>query len=120
VSDKFELERQLLAAIKSNRDQLKVLLDEASSHWGLRGSDLSLLSSKLEGVRHPALDARDCRGVAGPEVPLNASFERILAEGTGKTFTPEATGGELGGPYFRKAMSERVIEAARSNSARSL
>jgi hypothetical protein len=34
VSDKFEPERQLLAAIKSNRDQIKVLFDEASSHWG--------------------------------------------------------------------------------------
>jgi hypothetical protein len=25
-----------------------------------------------------------------PDVPLNAFFERILAEGTGKEFTPEA------------------------------
>jgi hypothetical protein len=34
VNDKFEFERQLLTAINSNRDQLKVLLDEACSHWG--------------------------------------------------------------------------------------
>jgi hypothetical protein len=92
VSDKFELERQLLAAIKSNHDQLKVLFDEASSHWGYEDQIYRFYhqSFKVYGIQRSTLAIVAALRALLPDVPLNASFERILADGTGKTFTLEA------------------------------
>ena len=90
--DKFEGERRLLAAIKTKRDELRALLDEASSHWGYEDQIYRFYhqSFKVYFIQRSTLAIAAALRALLPEVPLNAYFEQILAEGTGKEFTPEA------------------------------
>lgn len=92
MADKFELERSLLAALKAKRDKLKVLLDEVSSHWGYEDQIYRFYhqSFKVYGIQRSTLAITGALRALLPDVPLNARFERILTEGTGKTFTDEA------------------------------
>jgi hypothetical protein len=92
VIDKFEGERRLLAAIKTKRDELRALLDEASSHWGYEDQIYRFYhqSFKVYFIQRSTLAIAAALRALLPEVPLNAYFEQILAEGTGKEFTPEA------------------------------
>ncbi len=57
---------------------------------GLRGSDLSLLSSELQGVLASGTNASDCQFAREPRArsKLNPWFLQIVEAGTGKQFTP--------------------------------
>jgi hypothetical protein len=90
--EKFEGERRLLAALKSNRERLVALLDEASSHWGYEDNVYRFYhhSFKVYGIQHLTLAITAALRALLPDVPLNADFERIVADGTDKTFTYEA------------------------------
>lgn len=90
--DKFEGERRLLAALKTNRDALLALLETASSHWGYEDPIYRFYhqSFKVYFIQRSTLEITAALRALLPDVPLNAYFEHILAEGTGKEFTPEA------------------------------
>src|SRR5207248_11149001 len=92
MPDKYELERRLLAALKAKRDELEVMLAEASSHWGYEDqiSRFYHQSFKVYGIQRSTLAITGALRDLLPDVPLNARFERIQAEGTGKTFTDDA------------------------------
>jgi hypothetical protein len=92
VIDQAELERRLLAAIKSNRAALQACLDEATSHWGYEDAVYRFYhqSFKVYGIQHSTLAITAALRALLPDVPLNARFEKILADGTGKQFTHEA------------------------------
>ena len=90
--DKFEGERRLLAALKTNRDSLRALLTEASSHWGYEDNVYRFYhqSFKVYGIQRLTLAIAAALRALLPDVPVNAFFEHILADGTGKEFTSEA------------------------------
>jgi hypothetical protein len=92
VIDKFEGEQRLLVALKTNRDALRALLETASSHWGYEDPIYRFYhqSFKVYFIQSSTLAIAAALRALLPDVPLNAFFERILAEGTGKEFTPEA------------------------------
>jgi hypothetical protein len=92
LTDKLELEERLLAALKAKRDDLMQLLNEVSSHWGYEDQIYRFYhqSFKVYGIQRSTLTiVAALRGLL-PDVPLNAYFERILADGTGKEFTSDA------------------------------
>lgn len=78
----------LLERIKSRLPELEELLAESTSHWG--GED-PVYRFYHHSFKVYALQAMTCRIVKalrdlGPDGPLHASFETIVAEGTGKVF----------------------------------
>lgn len=89
--DKFEGERQLLAALKTNRDSLRALLAEASSHWGYEDQIYRFYhqSFKVYVIQRTTLTITEALHALLPDLPMNARFERIVAEGTGKTFSDD-------------------------------
>jgi hypothetical protein len=92
VTDKLEVDKRLLAALKAKRDDLKQLLNEVASHWGYEDQIYRFYhqSFKVYGIQRSTLTiVAALRGLL-PDVPLNAYFERILADGTGKKFTSDA------------------------------
>jgi hypothetical protein len=91
VTDKLEIEERLLAALKAKRDDLKQLLNDVSSHWGYEDQIYRFYhqSFKVYGIQRSTLTiVAALRGLL-PDVPLNAYFEGILADGTGKKFTSD-------------------------------
>jgi len=86
------LERQLLDAIKANLPELVSLLDQATSMWGYEDFVYRFYhgSFKVYGVQTMTVHiVEKLRGLL-PDVPLNDRFLRIVADGTGKQFTPDA------------------------------
>ena len=86
-----ERERQLLAAIKESLPELTSLLDRATSMWGYEDFVYRFYhgSFKVYGVQSATSEIVERLRRLLPEVPLNERFLEIVAEGTGKTFSPE-------------------------------
>jgi hypothetical protein len=92
VIDKYALERQLLAAMKAKRDELRALFTEAGSHRGYEDHVYRFYhhSFKVYGIQRLTLSIIAALRALLPGVPLNADFECIVGDGTGKQFTDEA------------------------------
>ena len=85
------LERQLLDAIKADLPELVSLRDHATSMWGYEDFVYRFYhdSFKVYGVQLTTLNIVEKLRDLLPGVPLNDRFLRIVADGTGKTFTPD-------------------------------
>lgn len=91
VESKRLLEEQLLKALKANLPKLEVLLEESSSHWGLEDGFYRFYHCSMKVYRIQSDTLRIVEALKGllPEAPLNSMFERIVQEGTGKSFEME-------------------------------
>ena len=85
-------ERRLIAALKTNRDQLRELLDSAEGHWGYEDPIYRFYhrSFKVYGLQRMTSKIVEALRSLLPDVPLNVMFLEIIAAGTGRKFTDEA------------------------------
>lgn len=85
-------ERRLIVALKANREALRKILDDVSSHWGYEDPIYRFYhqSFKVYGIQRTTGAIVDALHALLPDLPLNARFQEIVDSGTGKTFTPEA------------------------------
>ena len=82
---------RLLQNIKARLPELEALLrQQDSGRWEDLFYRFYHQSWKVYGIQRSTLAIVAALRALLPEVPLNPNFERILAEGTGKMFTPEA------------------------------
>jgi hypothetical protein len=88
----LEDDRRVLQAIKAKLPDLRALHARAGSHWEYEDPVYRFYhgSFKVYGVQRFTLEIVSALQALLPDVPLNESFRRIVAEGTGKTFTLEA------------------------------
>ncbi len=87
AQDRLE-EDQLLAALHTNRPDLESLLERASDHWGYEDPVYRFWhqSFKVYDLQAETLAIVEALRNLAPRRPLNAWFEQILADGTGKEF----------------------------------
>jgi hypothetical protein len=85
-------ERRLIAALKTNREQLRELLDSITDHWGYEDPIYRFYhqSFKVYGLQRMTSKIVEALRSLLPDVPLNVRFLEIIAEGTGRKFTDEA------------------------------
>jgi phosphoenolpyruvate-protein kinase (PTS system EI component) len=85
-------ERRLIAALKTNRDQLQSLLETASSHWGYEDPIYRFYHQSFKVYALQVTTSKIVEALRSllPDEPLNARFEEIVAAGTGRKFTNEA------------------------------
>ncbi len=91
-ADRDQLERHLIAALKANHDELKDALEAASSHWGYEDPIYRFYHQSFKVYSLQASTLKIVRTLQGllPDVPLNRTFEEIIAAGTGKEFALDA------------------------------
>ncbi len=91
LDDKRSLEARLLTNMKANLYALRELRAKAQHEWGTEDFVYRFYhqSFKVFGIQRHTLSIRDALRELLPDVPMNESFERIVAEGTGKTFEME-------------------------------
>ncbi len=84
-------ERNLLAAIKTNLPDLRALLERVSSHWLYEDPVYRFYhqSFKVFSVQSLTLQIVSALQALLPDRELNRRFMAIVADGTGKQFTPE-------------------------------
>ncbi len=85
---KERLTRLLLERLKDRRPQLEQMLKEMSGHWTYEDHFYRYYHGSFRVYRVQDTTERAVRLLRGllPERKLNASFERIICEGTGKQF----------------------------------
>ena len=78
----------LLKSVKNNLPQLQALLAEMSDHWGYEDAIYRFYhqSFKLYRLQNSTLKIVAALRELAPHLKLNAWFEQIIAEGTGKVF----------------------------------
>lgn len=89
--DREEVTR-LLASIKKDLPALERLRESASNHWGYEDPVYRFYhqSCKVFGLQAHTEDiVQRLRNLAPGETALNPWFLEIVAEGTGRTFTPD-------------------------------
>ncbi len=88
VAARRELEHDLLNAIRARLPELTALLEEVTSHW--HGEDgfyrFYHQSWKVYGLQQDTRDIVGALRSLAPNRPMNAWFEQIVREGTGKVF----------------------------------
>ena len=91
VDDRGTIEARLLANLKEHLPALRQLREQVQNHWGAEDLVYRFYhqSFKVFGIQRLTLAIRDALHDLLPDVPMNARFERIIADGTGKTFTLE-------------------------------
>jgi hypothetical protein len=90
--DREELERRLIAALKSNHEELKRVLEGTSNEWGYEDPIYRFYhhSFKVYSLQASTLGIVRALQDLLPEMPLNLMFQEIIASGTGMKFTPAA------------------------------
>jgi len=85
-------DHELLAKVKEALPELESLLAEASSHWGCEDGVYRFYhqSFKVYGLQSLTCRIAEALRALAPGSRLAPAFERILSDGTGKSFTPEA------------------------------
>lgn len=87
-----EASESLLAGIKQRLPELEELLKQVSDHWGFEDGFYRFYhqSFKVYGLQARTVRIREALGSLNPGKEMNAWFCRILDEGTGREFVPEA------------------------------
>ena len=82
--------KKLLQTAKTRLPQLGALLAEASSHWGYEDSIYRFYHSsfKVYGIQTQTKKIVSELQALAPHLKFNSDFEKIITEGTGKTFSP--------------------------------
>jgi hypothetical protein len=82
----------LLASIKQRLPELQQLLDQVSSHWGFEDGFYRFYhqSFKVYGLQARTVQIREALELLNPGKEMDPWFCRILDEGTGRKFVPEA------------------------------
>lgn len=85
-------DEHLLRAIKENLNDLKALRERARSHWEYEDPIYRFYhgSFKVYGVQSLTLEIVSALRALLPDRSLNERFLRIVNDGTGREFTPEA------------------------------
>lgn len=91
-AERERLERRLIAKLKADHDQLKGILEGASSHWGYEDSIYRFYHQSFKVYSLQESTRKIVRTLQGllPGVPLNEMFLEIVEAGTGKEFSGEA------------------------------
>ena len=91
IENREEKEQALLATLKSRRAELLALLEGCSDHWGYEDPIYRLYHQSFKVFGLQAITENIVAALRDllPEQPLNDWFLQIVAEGTGRTFTPE-------------------------------
>lgn len=86
-----EKERALLANLQAHRDELRALLAKCSDHWNYEDSIYRFYhgSFKVFGLQERTTEIVSALNALLPEQPMNVDFLQIVAEGTGRSFTPK-------------------------------
>ncbi len=87
-----EAPEPLLARIKQRLPELEDLLKRVSDHWGFEDGFYRFYhqSFKVYGLQMLTVQIRETLASLNPGKEMNAWFCRILDEGTGRKFVPEA------------------------------
>jgi hypothetical protein len=91
AQERSERERALLVAIKARLPELDALLARVSGHWTYEDYVYRFYhqSFKVFGVQSETSAIVAALSALAPECSLNEWFSRIVAEGTGHTFSTE-------------------------------
>lgn len=109
VAARRELEHDLLNAIRARLPELTALLEEVTSHW--HGEDgfyrFYHQSWKVYGLQQDTRDIVGALRSLAPNRPMNAWFEQIVREGTGKVFqrAHNQRWVERRGPFWKRSFT---------------
>lgn len=89
--ERATIERRLLSAMQARHDDLKTFLEECSNHWGFEDPIYRFYhqSFKVYALQERTEAIVRLLASLAPDRALHPWFLQIIAEGTGKQFTPK-------------------------------